>query len=456
MKKYMFFLAAAASLAACSNDDSLNTAQMVIDKVYLEDTKATDGITDREVTFARLGQTLRIEGSGFTGLKHIYINGYDNYFNNALMTDNNVWVTLNSNIPVAKATEDVRNKITFTKDAGTTTKEFAIRASSPVITGINNTLPMPGETVKVTGQNLENTTKVVLPDSTVVTDITSDEDGEWFTFKMPSGVASVGGSLNTEGVNGPAVSPAMFNNNNCYIINFDGKGTQGSWSATFGPDDLVDDPLNSGRGKVIKIIPDSYLADNPTGVKAGVSNIKGFYTAGNDDADDDWSRMTTYIPGTTPVDSVALQFDVYCPEVWTGTGQIEFTLQNNLSNYGLGSGCTKYNADYLNQAYAWVPWFDRETGKISEYKTEGWQTVTIPLSSFGNYTNDEKTWTFQNVIDDKNGGSYRNLGVLFCNPDISWTLDAGTVEIPSQDINIPIYIDNLRIVPITTKTISDF
>ena len=460
MKKYIFFLATMATLAACSDDDSLNSAQMVIDKVYLEDTKATDGVTDREVSFARLGQTLRIEGSGFTGLKHIYINGYDNYFNNALMTDNNVWVTLNSNIPVAKATEDVRNKITFTKDAGTTTKEFAIRASSPVITGINNTLPMAGEKVTVTGQNLENTSKVVLPDGTEVAadQITSAEDGTSFTFTMPSGVQQVSGTLATEGVNGPAVSPAMFNNNDCYIINFDGKGEQGGWNSTFKAEDLVDDPLNSGRGKVIKIIPDSYLAENPNGVKAGVSNIKGFYTAGNDSQDDDWNRMTAFIPGSTPVDSVALQFDVYCPEAWNNSGQIEFTIQNNLSNYGYGSGCTKYNKDYKNQAYAWVPWFNRETGDtLKSFRTEGWETITIPLSSFGNYTNNELTWTFQNVIDDKNAGSYRNLGVLFCNPDITWKDDAGNEKtLPAQDFNLPIYIDNLRIVPITTKTISDF
>jgi len=83
-------------LTACHDDDSDSNAAMTINKIYLENAKATDSITDREVTFARLGQLIRIEGSGFTGLKHIYINGYDTYFNNALLTDNNVWVTLNT------------------------------------------------------------------------------------------------------------------------------------------------------------------------------------------------------------------------------------------------------------------------------------------------------------------------------------------------------------------------
>ena len=62
------------TLTACSDDDDAQSAAINISKVFVEDTKATDGVTDREVTFARLGQTLRIEGSGFSGhqrLRHL-------------------------------------------------------------------------------------------------------------------------------------------------------------------------------------------------------------------------------------------------------------------------------------------------------------------------------------------------------------------------------------------------
>lgn len=448
------------SFTACSDDDDNNqSATMTINKIYLETTDAEDENYDREVDFARLGQTLRIEGSGFTGLKKIYVNSYETYFNNALMTDNNVWVTLNSKTPVAKADESVRNTITFIKDNTQTVHQFTIRAAAPNISGIDNTLPMTGETVKITGTNLDGTTKITLPDGTEITDgiVNDEEEGEWVSFTMPSGVAAVSGSITTEGANGTAISPAYFNNNDCYVINFDGKGVQGGWSATFSADDLVDDPLNSGRGKVVQIIPESYLAENPDGVKAGVASIKGFWTAGNDNADDDWNRMTQFIPGTTPADSVALQFDVYCPEPWESTGQIEITLQNNLSNYGYGSGCTQYNKDYLTQGYAWVPWLNRETGKAEAFTTgERWQTITIPLSEFGRYTNNETAWTFQNVIDDKNGGSYKNFGILFCNPDLKWNTDLEDADFPARNFNQKIYLDNFRIVPITAVSVSDF
>lgn len=442
------------TLTACSDDDDAQSTAINISKVFVEDTKATDGVTDREVTFARLGQTLRIEGSGFSGLKKIYINGYDTYFNNALMTDNNVWVTLNSDTPVAKAEENVRNTITFVKDNTQTVYEFTIRAAAPIITLIDNTLPKAGEKVVVKGDNLHETFKVTLPGGIEVTDgIENDEDGKWYSFTMPSGV-SEGGSITSEGANGTALSPAFFNNNDCFVIDFDGKGEQGSWGATFSAEDLVDDPTGSGRGKVVQLIPDSYLEEHPEGVKAGLDHIKGFFTAGNGNANDDWNRMTQYIPGTTPVDSVALQFDVYCEGEWDLSGQLTITLQNNLNSYCYGGSNTQYNKDYLNQAYAWVPWLDRTTGEHKPFSTHGrWQTVTIPLSEFGNYTNSDIEWTFQNVIDDKNGGSYSNFGILFGNADLKFS---DTIEYPATTFNQKIYVDNFRIVPCTTFTVSDY
>ena len=455
----LMLFAIAPSLTSCSDDDDNQSATMTINKVFLEDTKATDGVYDREVEFARLGQTLRIEGSGFTGLKKVYINGLETYFNNALMTDNNIWITLNSKTPVSKADESVRNTIRFVKDGTETTYKFTIRAAAPSITGIDNTLPQAGETVKVTGTNLDGTTKVTLPDGTEITDgiVNDEEDGEWVTFTMPEGVTATSGSLTTEGANGTAKSPAYFNNNDCYILNFDDKGVFGGWDKTFMPEDAVEDPLHSGRGKVVVIMPDSYLAENPNGVTAGATK-KCYWTAGNDAADDDWNRMTSFIPGTTSLDSVAIQFDVYCPEEWNNTGQIVITLQNNLNDgFGYGSANTKYDKDYKNQAYAWVPWLNRETGKATPFTTgERWQTITIPLSEFGNYTNHDIDWTFQNVIDDKNAGSYRNFGVCFSNTDIKWNTELENPDYPASTFNQKIYLDNFRIVPITAVTVSDF
>ena len=438
-------------VTSCSDDADNGSAAIVVNKVFLEDAQAKDSVTDREVTFARLGQLIRIEGSGFTGLKKIYINGYDTYFNNALMTDNDVWVTLNTKTPVDKADASVRNTITLVKDNGSYTYKFVIRASAPTVSGVDNTLPSAGETVIVRGTNLQETTHLTLPGGVEVTDgITSDPDGEWYSFTMPAGVTQ-SGSITSEGANGTAVTPAYFNNRNCMVLDFENSADLGSWSATYKYDDLVDDPLGSGRGKVVELVPQSVLDGG--GIKAG-ANSSLWASTGNDYANDDWNRMTQFIPGSTPVDSVALQFDVYVPDPWMATGQLEISLQNNLSNYGYGSGGTKYNKDYMTQAYVWVPWMDTETGAANSFTTGGrWTTVTVPLSKFGRYTDKDNEYTFKNVIDDRNSGSYRNFIFLLVNSDIEYD---ESISYPATNFTSRIYLDNFRVVPCTSVTVSDY
>lgn len=457
---------AAFSFTACSDDDSSSgsSSQMRIDQIYLEN--INDDINqDRPVEFARLGQLLRIQGAGFTGLKKIYVNGYETYFNNALMTDNNVWVQLNSKTPVEKADEDVRNTIIFYKsDHNQLVYSFTIRAAAPSISNVDNTLPKAGELVKVTGSNLQETTKVILPDGTEITDgIISDEDGEWYTFVIPASAnLSVVGSLTSEGANGIAKSPEYFNDFRNYIIDFDGKGVMGAWSATYSEEDLVDDPLNTGRGKVAMLVPNVKL--DAGGLDAG-SNTLLWATAGNDEASDDWtSRMYATIPANTPASEVAIQFDIYCPEPWDGSGQLEISLQNNLSNYGFGSGCTKYSTQYYNTATVWVPWLNEEDGSHAAWSTgERWQTITIPMTKFGNYNPDTANSdadkaeaakaTFQKICEDRNAGSYRNLLFLFVNSDLEYSDD---ITYPASLFTQKIYIDNLRVVKTTPVTVSDF
>lgn len=461
-KKYFWTLCLSLltlGFTACSDDDDKGSqsAPMTITQVYLENINDTVN-KDRPVDFARLGQLIRIEGSGFLGLKKILINGYETYFNNALMTDKNVWVTLNSNTPVEKATDDVRNKIILVKDQTRLEYDFTIRAAAPSIASCDNTLPKAGETVTVYGSNLQETTKITLPDGTEITSgITNDEDGKFYSFVVPSSAdLTKAGSITSEGANGTAVTPTYFNDFRSFVTNFDDLGELGSWSATYSTDDLVDDPLNSGRGKVCQLVPNVKLEAG--GLDAG-SNALLWATAGNGNAADDWSRMFTYIPSNTSVSNVALQFDIYCPEPWDESGQIEFSLQNNLSNYGYGSGCTKFSSQYINTASVWVPWLNEADGSHAPYTTgERWQTITIPLTAFGNYDPTEAPdVTFQKVDDDRKAGSYCNFLVLFCNSDVESEEGASpSFSYKAKLFNQKIYIDNIRIVSTASIAVSDF
>lgn len=437
---------------ACEDDNEEGNPNgpMSVAQIYLQDAKSD--VPDRPVDFARLGQMIRIEGSGFLGLKKIYVNGYETYFNNALVTDNNIWVSLNNKTPIADAKPEERNKIRLVKGGTELVHDFIIRAASPQVEYVNNTLAKEGETVTVYGVNLQETTKLILPGGIEVTSgIESDEDGEWYSFTMPGGVTE-GGSITSEGANGIAVTPAYFNEKRCMVLDFDGNGAQGSWSWDAGKSmcdaehDVVDDPFGA-RGKCALLVPQRML--DAGGAIAGKSRVSEWWTAGNDEPTDDWSRMFSTIPAETPVSEVAFQFDIYVPQTWSSTGHIQLSLINNFNISGIGT-----DDDGKDNVVAFcVPWI--QNGEIVPLQTSGWQTVTIPFSQFNKYATlieNEETVTFQMVVDDRNTATYRNFGMGFVNTDFTYQ----GVEVTSTLFNQKIYIDNWRVVPCKKTIVSDF
>lgn len=465
--KKILYIAAISSLllgyASCKDEDGNpypdGEGAVTVSKVYLLDASDTTGNKEREVSFARLGQTLRLEGSGFGGTKKILVNGYETYFNTALVTDNSLILSLSGATPVAGADESVRNKIQFVKNSNTYACDLVIRAASPRISSISPSLPQVGETVKVSGYNLEEVSEITLPGDVKVTDgivnAPEEETGEWFTFVMPEGVTE-SGSISITGANGQAISGAYFNDFDCFITDFDGKGELGSWSATWKTDDLVDDPLNTGRGKVAMLIPHLGETDAKyeNGINPGVDHIEFWATAGNDNANDDWTRMTSKIPAETSLSELAIQFDIYVDGVWNETGQLEISLANNLNSYGYGSAnASPGNSGVVSGAAVWIPWFDKSNPEVfTPYTTDGWQTVTIPFTDFGEFADDE-AHTFQEVIDLRNNCSYKNFEVFASNANIKVDSDL-TIEAKTFDTKI--YIDNFRVVNTKTSVVKDF
>lgn len=465
--KYFWLLCLAllsVGFTACNDDDEYfdgkyQSTAIVIKQIYLEDYESS--VPDRPVEYARLGQLIRVEGSGLYGMKKVYVNGYETYFNRAYVTNSSMLIQLNSKTPIIDAEPEVRDKIRFVKDGTETSFDFTIRAASPTITSINNTLPQAGERVIVYGEGLHETTKVTLPGGVEVTNVESDNEGEWYAFTMPDGVTE-SGSIYSEGANGQAATPAYFNFKSCMILDFDGNGTQGSWGSSnkdddgnikagvsmVYPEDLVNDPANTNRGKCLQIVPERLIKEG--GISSGKPRAMECWTAGNDDTADDWSRMyKAGIPAETPASEVALQFDIYVPEVWTATGHIQISLINNFNIAGIGSDDDGSN----NMVAFYVPWI--QDGVVVPFATTAWQTVTIPFSQFNKYAtmikNEEET-TFKNVVEDRNSASYRNFGMGFANTDFT----LGDVSVISTPFASRIYVDNWRIVPCKSVVISDY
>ncbi len=442
------------ALVSCSDDDNNSVASMAVTSVYLED--AASKVPDRLVEFARLGQLIRVEGEGFTGLKKIYVNGYSCYFNPVFVSDKSFIVSINKNVPTTEADESVRNTIRLVKDSGEYTYKFTIRSSAPTISSISNTMPKAGEPIIVYGTGLEEVTKVVFPGNIEVTSgITQSDDGAYFMVTVPENVSDNGGSLFVECANGGAYSPAYFNYKRGIILDFDGKGQQGSWGSSASmvePADLESAVI--GEGNVSQgnycVLP----AAKQLPVSAGKNRCAEVWTAGN--GVDDWSEATLGIPYTTKIDSVGFQFDVYVPATtpWSETGFLKLCLINGLNGGEWASSDNK-------QCYNYVPWVSEK--KAVPYYSSGWVTVTVPFSKFYYFAAkaDVSSLTFADVVALRTAASYSNFGFYFENSD--FTLDKvtgsstdATVEFPSKETSVRIYVDNWRVVPLSVPAYSDF
>jgi hypothetical protein len=450
----MGLLVVATFFVACDDDDNHGSTPMKITAVYLED--AESEVPDRHVEFARLGQLIRIEGEGFTGLRNILINGYDSYFNTAYLTNNSVIVRVGNDTPTTNAPDADRNTITLIKDATSLVYSFNIRSSAPSISSISNTLPKVGEPIIVNGKGLEEVYKVVFPGNVeVTTGIIQSDDGTYFMVNMPENVSENGGSIFVECSNGGVYSPAYFNCKRGVILDFDGRGTHGSWGSSASmikAEDLLSDAIgegNTSQGKYCAIPVDRQLP-----VSAGKNRCAEVWTAGN--GVDDWSEETLGVPYTAPLSQVGFQFDLYVPNSnpWSESGFLKVCLVNGLNGGEWGSSDNK-------QAYNVVPWI--QSGKVVPYSSSGWVTVTIPFSQFYIFAADKNlaSLTFADVVQLRDKASYKNFGMYFENSD--FTLDKVTgkgddssVELPSKESNVRVYVDNWRVVSLTVPSFSDF
>ncbi|MDR1984641.1 MAG: glycan-binding surface protein [Prevotellaceae bacterium] len=412
------------SFTSCKDDDNdgLNTP-IKITAVYLED--AESSVPDRLVEYARLGQTLRLEGSGFTGLQKIYINGRSTFFNTALLSDANVFVSISGETPTLDADPEQRNTIVLEKNGSQYVYQFEIRSAAPTITNISHTMPQPGEEIVIYGTGLQGINKITFPGDVVVTqDIVSDNvDGKFCIVAMPSGVSADGGSLFVEGDNGGAYSPAYFNFKRGLFHNFDDVNNY-SWAS--GIDD-AGTPLTDvipATGNQPKS-QGGYHCFNAAGASIAANADKRYWTNSTD-----WpSALLNVIPGNTAANMAAVQMDIYVEGNWN-SGLIRMVMAD-------GSGTDRYCMLYR-------PWY--KNGSITPFENQGcWYTITLPFSDSEDYSGK----TFADVVASMAAASYKQSGPWFHNIGIADLFEPVATE-------VKVYFDNLRVVPLNTPAYNEF
>jgi hypothetical protein len=112
--------------------------------------------------------------------------------------------------------------------------------------------------------------------------------------------------------------------------------------------------------------------------------------------------------------------------------------------------------EWSGGVYNYVPWI--VDGEVVPFETEGWTTVTIPLTDFYMF-NDGGDYTFGDVLAYRESATYNNFGIFFENSDFNLNQlpeYSADVEFPSSETSVQVYTDNWRIVSLDTPTVTDF
>ena len=406
---------------SCEDNNDTSNSPMNINAVYLED--AQSSVPDRKVDYARLGQTLRLEGSGFSDVQKIHINGRNTYFNATFVTNNNIIVQISRETPTVDASPEVRNKIVLEKNGTFYEFEFEIRAAAPTITNISHTLPKAGEIITIYGVGLYDASSVTFPGDIVVDNgITTNEEGTEVTVTVPYGITE-SGSVLVIAANGGAYSPACFNYKQGIVHNFDDIQNY-SWGF-----------ISSDTPPLTAVIPASGNFPKSQG------GYQIFNANGNLGANVDqryWlnsgaisGNILNHISGSTSTADCGMQMDIYVEGVWN-SGIIRFVMGDG---WGTSRYCMTYQPVYINGAY-----------DVTAFENPGcWFTITFPFSLSADYQGK----TLDDVVANMLSADYKQSGPFFEN--------TGIVDVfESVSATGKVYFDNIRFVLLTTPAYSDY
>ncbi|TAM94230.1 MAG: hypothetical protein EPN39_18090 [Chitinophagaceae bacterium] len=351
---------------------------------------------DSTLTRVIPGQIVVIKGYNLNGLQQVLFDGYQASVNTALNTNGTIVITVPSGILFTSLSADVANTIKVITTHGETVYKFDVVPPPPVITSISNEFAHGGDTITITGSYLYTVQSVIFPgDNTVSSGFISDSTGASLQVIVPNGITPGDADslvVETEGGTGKAA----FNNTYGMIADFEwGSPTFGwqYWGGIMGSDAAK---FPDGWGNYIEINPTGTINANDN---SWWTNNRAVMIAGS----------AWVVNGGDPVTNYALKFQMFVKDPWTnGSLMITTSAQKENGN----SLVSKYVARYAPE----------EQTSSGIFQTNGWITVTIPLSEIkstddgGNY---DASGSPAPTMSDLMGGSSSVLQMMLFNDSSS-------------------------------------
>ena len=436
MKGLIFAASAFLGMAATSCEDEPDKYEIADGVPSIRYVRMTSPeVADSLITGAYLSNTICLVGDNLRSIYELYFNDQKAVLNTSVMTDNTVIVDVPSTIPT-----EVTNKIYMvTKGGQTVDYDFNVLVPEPQITSMTCEYAAPGTEVTLGGNYFINDESVPLSitiGETPVTEI-SEITQSSVSFTIPQDVATEPSYIYVTSIYGTGQSTFRYREDTGILFDFDNDGDDalyykaGTHPAEIGTIEKVqgidgnylvlDGSLNNSYDWKDSDFSFQYWAD--------WTNEVGEETPALNDAS--VSPYLSEIERAEDLENLQLKFEVNVPDVWSAAAmQIALTPSEGIRNTEVGDkGLFDSSVNPNQTSYPralWMPWRDLEDG----YRTEGWVTVTIPLSEF-RYTS--------------TGNSVSPLSATDLS-DLSIFVYGGGVE--GTKCSPTICVDNIRVVPI--------
>lgn len=381
---------------SCESDDSDDMAVPEIHYVRRTLPEKSDSL----LIGTYLGNTIALVGKNLGNVKEVWFNDRPAKLNVNYITDHSIIVTVPLKIP-----DVVTNEITLVTKKGISSKyPFKVIVPSPLLSSMLCEYVKEGEIAVIKGNFFiddENVPLQVFFPGNIPGEVQSVSIDE-IRVKVPAGAGV--GPITVRSIYGQSRSSFYFRDDRGFILDWDNLNAAGGWRSGVIRND---NPVQGISGNYVYFAGD-LAGDNSSWNEDGFSfNLWG--TANGRPQGDLFD---------IPIADAVLKFEIYVVQPWSaGALQMIFTPWST-------SGTNSYIADGKTPRGLWYPW--RSSGS---FKTEGWITVTFPLTEF-KY---DHVGTQLEVADvGKFGG-------------LTFFVYHGGVE--GTDCSPVICIDNIRVVP---------
>ncbi len=398
---FMAVLAIGIMFQSCEeypDEYEITSGSPTVDYIRMSDPEKSDSL----IVSASLNQTIVLIGDNLTSIKEMWFNDKEAYLNTSFITSNALFVTIPNEIPGV-----VSDKIYMVAGKDTVAYDFNVVVPAPAPKSMLCEFVPDGDEATIYGNYFINDPNVPLqvffPGELEGEVVSVSEDFEEIVVKVPEGAGV--GQVTVKSIYGSSRSSFYFRDDRNYILDWDNLDASGGW-----------------RSGVI-------ANSNPEGISGNYVRFEGDMAGGigatwNEDAHSFnlWNASNgradePYYEGD--LSAATLKFECYVVDEWKASA-----LQMIFTPYSV-SNTNAYIADGVTPRGLWMPWVNEGT-----YQTEGWITVSIPLS------------TFHFLHDGSDAGTTVTNDML---KGLTFFVWQGGVE--GEDCHIHMCIDNIRIVP---------